>query len=398
MATLIDDVTFDINLKPEEIGADTLFPPRRFDVRDERFTALHNLWRGDFSDYEIKYQVAINYFHSYSTKLANLLLMVKPLLGEAPLTEPMYDAVIDMTRYGGAILAWDGANLSTYDPMTWYPLSSDGSVEGHAFVRRYISIEADSAAYDRVNVITIIGNEKISYDYEWSNGRIGNLLDEETLEDTEVAIVPRLPSNGIWGTAKYIELCDPIVEIVRRTSSNRRLLDLYTGPMPVYKQSTLDAETRFGVTVDDTPGEAHDKITKGLFNLLEAGVLSVEDIVADVSFLQPSVAGINQALAHVQEMKEALSSLTGMPSLSGPHQPPPSGEALKRVLLHFYAESSALQESLVEKASELVGNEIVWPHIFDVLESQTADQEAQLMQMITDQENQEEQEETEVVE
>ena len=164
----------------------------------------------------------------------------------------MYDAVIDMSRYGGAILAWGDNTLSTFDPMTWYPL-----VEGHAFVKPYISVDATSAVYDRVNVITIINGAKVSYDYEWKNGRFGKLLDEETLEPTEVAVVPRLPRNGTWGTAKYIELCDPTIEIVRRTSLNRRLLDLYTTPMPVYKQSTMDAENRYGVEPDDDPDEAH---------------------------------------------------------------------------------------------------------------------------------------------
>ena len=36
-------------------------------------------------------------------------------------------------------------------------------------------------------------------------------------------------------------------------------------------------------------------------------------------------------------MKEAISSLTGLPSLTGGASVP-SGEALKRVFLHFYAE------------------------------------------------------------
>ena len=36
-------------------------------------------------------------------------------------------------------------------------------------------------------------------------------------------------------------------------------------------------------------------------SLLEQGVISVEDIVADLTFLQPSVAGVTVALAQVQE-------------------------------------------------------------------------------------------------
>ena len=141
MANLLDDVSFEVKLRPDEIRPDLDFPPKRFSLRDERFTALNNLWRGDFSEYDIKYEVAVNYFNSYSTKLANLLLMSEPKVGNLNFSNPMYDAVIDMTRYGGSILRWDGEELSALDPMLWYPMS-DGS---HAFIKFYISENAREA-------------------------------------------------------------------------------------------------------------------------------------------------------------------------------------------------------------------------------------------------------------
>ena len=174
---------------------------------------------------------------------------------------------------------------------------------------------------------------------------------------------------------------------MRRTSNNRRLLDLSTTPLPVYNQSNLDADRRYDVPHDATLEERGKIISDGLYNELERGVLSVEDIVTSVAFLQPSVAGINQALAHIQEMKEAIYSITGLPSLSGPHQPPPSGEALKRIFIHFYAESSALQTQLATTAAELIGQDIQWDHIFDVIETQTTARETELMQMMSEEED-----------
>ena len=38
------------------------------------------------------------------------------------LTSAAYDAIIDMTRYGGALLAWDGEEMRAYDPLSWYPM------------------------------------------------------------------------------------------------------------------------------------------------------------------------------------------------------------------------------------------------------------------------------------
>ena len=69
------------------------------------------------------------------------------------------------------------------------------------------------------------------------------------------------------------------------------------------------------------------------------------------------------SLAQVAEMKEAVQMLTGLPTLTGASMP--SGEALKRVFLHFYSESAAMQIDLQAAISLLLGVEVEWEHIFD---------------------------------
>ena len=61
--------------------------------------------------------------------------------------------------------------------------------------------------------------------------------------------------------------------------------------------------------------------------------------------------------------------LTGLPSLTGASMP--SGEALKRVFLHFYAESAAMQLDLQAAISLLLGVDVEWEHIFDQMEVQS---------------------------
>ena len=145
---LLDDVSFDIYLGEGDIGANAGFPPSRFRLRDARLAALYKLWKGDFSDYKIAHEVKINYFHSYSTKLANLLLMTSPEAGDVLLAQAAYDALVDMTRYGGALIGWDGETMRSYDPMSWYP-QRDADV----FVRPFTSDEAPDANHDAVNVL-----------------------------------------------------------------------------------------------------------------------------------------------------------------------------------------------------------------------------------------------------
>ena len=145
---LLDEVSFDIYLAEGDIGESVSFPPDRFRLRDQRLAALNKLWKGDFSDYRINHEVSVNYFHSYSTKLANLLLMSNPQAGDVPISQPAYDALVDMTRYGGAVLGWDGETLRAYDPISWYP-----TLGGDVFVRPFTSVTASDANHDAVNVL-----------------------------------------------------------------------------------------------------------------------------------------------------------------------------------------------------------------------------------------------------
>ena len=57
---LLDEVSFDIYLAEGEVDAGVNFPPDRFRLRDARLAALNKLWKGDFSDYQIRYEVSVN--------------------------------------------------------------------------------------------------------------------------------------------------------------------------------------------------------------------------------------------------------------------------------------------------------------------------------------------------
>ena len=69
-------------------------------------------------------KVILNLFYSYSTELANLLLMSEPEAAGVDskiLADVAHECLIDMTRYGGAILMISDGMLSVQTPDTWYP-------------------------------------------------------------------------------------------------------------------------------------------------------------------------------------------------------------------------------------------------------------------------------------
>ena len=368
---LTDKVTFDIFLGDGEVATGRQFPPHRFYTRDQRLQDLENLWLGKFDNFldttnDGVQVINVNYFHSYSTKLANLLLMSEP---EGIGADVLYDALIDMSRFGGCIIRDMDGEYDVGDPLTWYP-ASDGS---HYFVVPVISDKAETPMPDQVEVWHFVDQRYEMNLYSYQHNRIGGDLGVKESGTGDMIVVPRKPTIGdMWGNAKYLEIFGPCLEISNRANRNSRVLDLNGRPIPVMTISDADAEERFNIDVDnDSNEEVMRKIEQGGLDINKQETIHLPNDVRDFKFEQPNVDGVNVALAQIDTMQKMISQLTGLPSLSGEYQPP-SGEALKRELLPFYAETSAMQNDLIEALEEL-NVTVVWDHVFDVLEREDLD-------------------------
>ena len=112
--------------------------------------------------------------------------MSNPKAGDIPISQAAYDALVDMTRYGGAVLGWDGETLRAYDPISWYPM-----VDGDVFVRPFTSVEASDANQDAVNVLVVPRDgDAASATYDWQSGQIGKFREAESVGQIAVAVVP----------------------------------------------------------------------------------------------------------------------------------------------------------------------------------------------------------------
>ena len=360
---LIDNVSFNIDLSPSDIAPNKQFPPGRFSDRDARLERLRRLWQGDFAD-ELHLpgnQVIPNLFSRYSVKLANLLLMSPPTGAppEIPLGDVLYDALIDMSRYGAAIL-YHGEELDVVDPTGWYPTRPGG----HYLTRTYVSDQADSPRPDRFEAIHVDpdGNET-SATYQWDMGQLGNQVaaDDEEL-DAQVLIIPRDPRNGIWGTSKYLELWSSAIEIGRRLSKNSRILDMFTAPIPAFRESQFDAEQRFAIPQDDPADDKRQQIAEGYLGMILDEVVHLPADILDMFFVQPDTGGVKNSLEQVSTLLDDHRDASGLPNFQGQTL---SGEALKRLFVFFYAETKQILESLRTGAGRLLGTDLVWEHIFD---------------------------------
>ena len=393
---LSDRVSFDILLTDRDIQNANEFPPYRLNARNRRLGTLERMWLGDLSDFEVTpapevRPVVLNYFHNYATKLANMLLMSEPS-GIDP--ETAYDCLLDMVRYGGSLVYVLDGIPATADSLTWYP-----GIEEHYTVSPFTSADARDERPDRVSVwsIPIEPGQVTERIFRWTSagttGVIGDQVEANVIGTGQAITIPRLPRTGkLWGTAKFLELASPVIEIANRMTRNSRVLDLNGRPIPVMVMADADADAEFDVEEEDTVGETMDKIERGMVDITRREVVRLPDDVQDFKFEQPNVDGVRVSLEQIGDLRGVLADLTGLPSLDGDYmQSPASGEALKRTFIHFYADTLTMQKSVIAGFAE-IGVTVTWEHIFDVMENQAqmrADQMQQAMRPEADDESEE---------
>ena len=391
MSTLpLKDVTFDIDLAANEVPRRAMsWPPTRFRDRDNRISLLTDLWQGDLSafvDKATRVELPINYFRRLSTAQADVLMMSEP---EAALDiqDAVRQALIDLSRYGGSPL-WAGRGvtgdpfLTTVLPSSWYP-REDG---GHVLVTPYISSTAEVAQNDVAEVVVIEpdGETRISH-WDWQHGTIGNrVVAEEDAGESIIVVAPRPPWQGRWGTSMYPDIISPVLSMALRFTQNSQVLDKNANPLLTWWMEQLDAYDRFkgASDPDDPSGLTTEEIQKiirgGLDALREHPNIQLPDQAVKLEYVE-FTGQLQASFTQIEESKQLLSFLTGIPTLLE-QEIPPSGVALKRIMLPWYAATKALQNELIERLEEALsfalGGEqtVTWEHIFDQLERTTMEE------------------------
>ena len=370
---LSDRVSFDIYLSENDIQANKEFPPTRFSDRDQRLALLEKMYYGDVSDFNVSVNrqqmpVVVNYWQDYSTRIANLLLMEEP--SNVPV-EPVYDFLVDMTRYGAAVAYTLDGELNAADAASFYPVSNGNGI----IVAPLTSDQADTSRPDRIEIwefpMEAVGTAS-RYLFEWNQDRLGRLIeDEENVGQGQLTIIPNMPRFGIWGSSKYLTIANPIIEITNRLTRNSRVLDLNGRPVPFMQMAEADAEAVYDEPTDPD-WNAYDKdtikrISEGNVDFLAREVVTLPDGVQNFEFKQPNVSGVQVSLEQIEELLDALTVLTGIPNLKGEYAPT-SGESLKRQMLPLYAETSSMQNQIIQ-ALAVLGFNVTWEHVFDTFEN-----------------------------
>ena len=374
---IADDVSFDVWVPAGYTDERAEWPPQQFDDRDSRLALLTDLWERGLgpNDDMGPSPVVWNAYSAHAQRTANFLLLSEPTVGgtvplEAELdvvptpgetndlADVCFDAIRDLIVYGGCVLlSVDGAIVAA-SPTTWYPVDDGTAIIAQPWESN------DDRQPGRITLSVVdpesglITTEVRHYD----GSRLGPLVEEGETLLGGLEVVARDPRRGIWGRSKLIEMHSVVTECSRRLSRNSRIFDLFSAPMPVFRQSDADADARFGVPVDADAATRQRAILAGQLDLLAEDSIHLPDNVVDIAWLQPSVQGTSYALSHVTDLRELIRDITGLPDLTGQTL---SGEALKRLHIHWYAETSSLQNSLRLALERLGGFLLDWPHVFD---------------------------------
>ena len=279
-------------------------------------------------------------------------------------SQALYTAALDMCRIGGTVLLQVGDTLQAVSPEGWYQLAEGG----HVIVSFSTSAQAMTPDPDRMTAIVVTETgQAAAVVMGWQQDMIGPVLGTEPLGEAAVEVVRRRPLMGGWGTSKTEELAGPVVEVAHRLSETRVTLDMAGRPIPVVTAADEDLNVLYQVEAGDTSEERARKVQDGLQGDLGKRVLNLPAGLGTLSLLAPDVTGVTVGLDEVDQLTRAVRDLSSIPSLTGAWTPA-SGESLKRQLYPLYFETRAMQMSLAAAVSRLLGVEVEWTHIFDVLE------------------------------
>lgn len=164
----------------------------------------------------------------------------------------LYEAFIDISRFGNAILKHRDKSVTAVSPMHWFPICDKSDLK--TIVQHIIAypIEPDSNGvmtklYVEIHDIGFI-TERL---YSLNNGLIGGLITEERyntgLDDFAVQVLTNVTSSSsLFGISDYKIINSLIEKLIWRFSCIDNVLDKHSEPSMSGPSSSLEYDEHFG--------------------------------------------------------------------------------------------------------------------------------------------------------
>ena len=394
----LDEINYAVYLREEEIAPSREFPPNRFRERDRYLQLFYEMWRGDLRQFVSQERrrdglITMNYLRRFTSFVSQALLTSEPQVTgaeEIDVREALADAVEDAIRYGRAYLSWMPSEgvLGTIDPRMVYPLSEEA---GYAIASSYVSDVAPSSQPDMLDMTLARADgsaETVTYSwqgasstgtynsYNLSGGSPHGTLSEpqETRPepDTLIAPVDMAPKRVGWGTSAYEDMLPLVLEVQRRLTHTSGILDANAQPPLIVKATKSALQRNFPVSpliMNPTDAQREAAVREGLDAWRRSEIVELPDESWDVFYLTNDT-DIASSHEQIDLVKRMLEFHMGIPAvLEMDEGTPPSGAALRTMMVAQYSMQKALMQDIVAAVNELIEPAVLeWPHPLDVEE------------------------------
>ena len=357
------------------------WPPYPTRARIDRLNLYYALYHGVLDrvvDYAVP--VGVNVFQAAPMAIADLLTANPPSVSdtetETQVRSVAYRGVVDMYRYGGALVFTDpDGDIQLLDPRYWVPTPTGWMYAEPRYSLRDGTFDSVHFMWQDGDLLTV--EERVA-----SYSSVGPRIDASpsvTVQHPPDALqeVYRQPDQDRWGTSLFEVLVAPVAEIYRRMSADSAALDSLSDPMFVWEVAQGDYPMVAPAVsptepVASTPAGVSNQIAK----ISEAGdpnnrVVPRAVQSGTVLSWDPKLGDSMSVTMQLIELCEGLTHTPGL--LRGVFTSNTSGRMLKLMHLPFYSTSSSTQAYLLGGMNESLAAagsnvSVEWQHVFDFID------------------------------
>ena len=294
-----------------------------------------------------------------------------------------FDCIVSMISYGsGALIIENDTQLTmdSIDPSLWFPMGGDRQ----AIASLVTSMDGSG---DTPNIIEIRviepNNESTTYRHRYegdaTNGIIGTFIESYESPDAMVVQTIKRPRGDQWGTSLYPDILTLVMELANRFTRTSSILDQHEKPTVIIWQDEQDTNDLAGLMGKDTGTSPEavlgrkDAVVADLTKQFDGDIVLMDNAKQKAEYLVWNGQLIASA-RQIQDIKQEITTITGMNDLLIQGKGIPSGVALRRILLPLYARVQTLQNELIPVVQSMIRSftgeqvTVTWPNPLDILD------------------------------
>lgn len=175
------------------------------------------------------------------------------ILGRQEFFIKLYEAFIDVSRFGNAVLKFKGKTVTAVSPMFWFPICDSSDLK--TIIQHVIAYPIDPDESGNMRKLYVEIHEKGRFTerlYSFGCGSVGALLKEAShstgLDDFAVQILTNVTcSSSLFGISDYTAINSIVEKLMWRFSCIDNVLDKHAEPSMSGPSSAMDFDEKMGV-------------------------------------------------------------------------------------------------------------------------------------------------------